>query len=104
MRLFVVLVLMMADTCVFAQEIFSPGKKIHLIGKSIQSHLKTDGKLNESEWSQAEAINAFVQVEPFQGRVSDHRTEVKVLYNSHYLYVGVYCGEPSGLKGLRVPD
>lgn len=65
MRLFVVIILLVANTCVFAQEIFSPGKKIHLIGKSIQSHLKTDGKLNEPEWSEAVAINAFVQVEPF---------------------------------------
>jgi hypothetical protein len=104
MRLFVVVILLVADTCVFAQEIFSPGKKIHLIGKSIPSHLKTDGKLDEPEWNQAQAISAFVQVEPFQGKASDHRTEVKVLYNSHYLYVGVYCGEPSGVNGLRVPD
>jgi hypothetical protein len=105
MRLKLVLpAILLAAGSSFAQEIFPPGKKLHMIAKAIHTDIKTDGELNELEWAQAKPVNAFVQVEPFQGKAPEAQTEVRVVYNTLYLYVGVYCEEPGGTKALRVPD
>ncbi|EAY26261.1 DUF5916 domain-containing protein [Microscilla marina] len=92
---------------VYAQKIFEPPpqdqKKI-IKATQITANLKIDGVLNESVWAKAKKYQAFTQVEPNQGQVSDFITEVKVLYNDQYLYIGAFCKDSLGKKGLRVPN
>jgi hypothetical protein len=50
-----------------------------------------DGVLDEKLWQQATAINEFIQVEPSEGQPATEKTEVRLLYTSTMLYVGVTC-------------
>ena len=56
-----------------------------------------DGALDEPMWQQATPIVDFVQVEPTEGQPGTEKTEVRLLYTSTTLYVGVNCfdSEPS---------
>lgn len=48
-----------------------------------------DGKLNEAAWARAQPVSNFVQAFPKPGAAPTERTEVRVLYDNHALYVGV---------------
>jgi hypothetical protein len=50
-----------------------------------------DGVLDERSWQDATAITDFIQSEPTEGLPASERTEVRLMYDSRALYVGVYC-------------
>ena len=50
-----------------------------------------DGKLNEPLWLKAEPAKDFIQQEPVTGAPATERTEVRFLYDSDNLYIGVRC-------------
>lgn len=56
-----------------------------------------NGKLDDAAWEQAEPISDFVQHEPREGQPPTERTEIRILYDASYLYIGVRCfdTEPS---------
>ncbi|TAH20156.1 MAG: hypothetical protein EAZ08_06685 [Cytophagales bacterium] len=89
----------------FGQDIFQPDsnrREIHAI--EIQKNLHIDGKLEEVEWNLAKPSKDFVQVEPLQGEKANHDTEIRMLYNKHFLYVAAFCKDSLGKKSIRVPD
>lgn len=86
----------------FAQDIFPPpAQKNKLRAYPIQDKIVLDGKLNERVWQLAPIATHFIQAEPFQGKPSRSKTEVRLLYDKKYLYVGAYMHDSLGLKGLR---
>lgn len=48
-----------------------------------------DGKLTEQAWAGTEVFNEFIQCYPAIGAAPTERTEVRILYNDTYLYIGV---------------
>ncbi len=58
-----------------------------------------DGIVEDGIWGSAEVLTDFVQREPVEGRPASERTEVRILYDSRNLYVGVVCfdSDPSGI-------
>src|SRR6185436_1782679 len=52
---------------------------------------------DERVWADAAPIDEFVQIEPSEGQPATERTEVRLLFTSSTLYVGVICfdTEPS---------
>lgn len=66
--------------------------------------IAVDGALNEPDWEKADAITNFFRREPRQGGAVRYKTEVKFLYDDKYLYVGAFCRDSVGLKGIRVQD
>jgi len=110
MRLFLFLSLCCAILCLleqiaYSQDIFLPDtiqKEIHAV--AIQAHLRIDGKLEEAEWQLAKPVSNFVQVEPLQGEGANHDTEVRVLYNKHFLYIAAFCRDSLGKSAIRTPD
>jgi hypothetical protein len=91
----------------FAQdaEIFKPDsvkKKIEAI--QISTTLRIDGVMNDAEWKLAKPVSDFTQIEPFQGKKPSHRTDVRVLYNKNYLYVGIFARDSLGKKAIRATD
>ncbi|MCW5979705.1 MAG: carbohydrate binding family 9 domain-containing protein [Bryobacteraceae bacterium] len=50
-----------------------------------------DGGLNEASWRDAVPIGEFTQREPISGAAPTERTEVRVLYDEHFLYIGIRC-------------
>lgn len=48
-----------------------------------------DGNLDEAAWRNAVPTGDFVQSEPFEGEPASEATEVRILYDSQAIYVGV---------------
>ncbi|MEM9847791.1 MAG: DUF5916 domain-containing protein [Bacteroidota bacterium] len=66
--------------------------------------IQIDGRLEEADWQQAAIVSDFFRREPRQGGDIRYETAVKFLYDDKYLYVGAYCKDSVGLKGIRVQD
>jgi hypothetical protein len=56
-----------------------------------KSHISIDGLLNEPAWSEAALIGDLLQREPHPGEKATEQTEVKILYDSANLYIGIMC-------------
>ncbi|UFH55690.1 carbohydrate binding family 9 domain-containing protein [Spirosoma sp. KNUC1025] len=85
--------------------IFAPPKKPRIIqAVEISDKLKVDGHLDEPEWQRAKPVNRFVQVDPKQGRPATFDTDVRVLYNRHFLYVAAINYDTLGRKAIRTPN
>jgi hypothetical protein len=50
--------------------------------------IKVDGKLDEAIWASAPAARGFIETWPVFGNPSKLPTDVKILYDDHFLYVG----------------
>src|SRR3989441_3584656 len=50
-----------------------------------------DGSLKDAGWQDAGLISNFRQREPFERQPPTEKTEVRVLYDSRYLYFGIQC-------------
>ncbi len=89
-------ILAVALTCpigALAQQAFPPPQiPKQLAATRAQNAIVVNGILNEADWSRAEVAGAFVQAEPQQGEFATEPTEVRVLYDDRYLYVGRLCG------------
>jgi hypothetical protein len=74
--------------CGFSQEVFKPlNPQKEFQPLKIESSLKADGLLDETEWQNAPSVNLDFQVEPFQGLKASFNSTVKMLYNHQFLYV-----------------
>ena len=60
-----------------------------------------DGRLTETAWEDVEPLSTFVQSQPSPGARATEATDVRILYDSRYLYFGVFCQE-SDPRGLVV--
>src|SRR5690348_13543561 len=82
-------------------EIFKPDSiRKEIVAVPIKSSLRINGVMNEEAWQQAPPSPSFIQIEPYQGSVPHHPTEVRVLYNKHYLYFGVFSKDSLGKKSI----
>ena len=91
----------------FSQDagVFKPDSvKKEMIAVQINGSIKVDGLLDEVEWKLAKPSPRFVQIEPQQGMAPNFETEIRVLYNRQYLYVGFICHDSLGKKAIRATD
>ncbi len=60
-----------------------------------------DGVLDEAAWMRAQPAADFIQQDPILGGTPTERTEVRILFDTERLYMGVYCfdSEPDDLRG-----
>ena len=68
----------------------------------VESAITVDGELDEGDWALAQPATDFIQQNPQTGQPSTERTEVRLLYDDENLYIGVYCFDSAGPKGLVV--
>src|SRR5215470_18264704 len=52
---------------------------------------RLDGSLDDPLWSSAPVISDFRQREPNETQPATENTEVRILYDSRHLYIGVHC-------------
>jgi Domain of unknown function (DUF5916)/Carbohydrate family 9 binding domain-like len=91
----------------FSQDavIFKPNADRKSIEATKINHsLKIDGFLKDSAWAMAKPFNDFIEIEPRQGQKPQHFTEARALFNSQYLYLGIFCKDTLGKKSTRVID
>jgi hypothetical protein len=98
-----------SDSTDFSNEFIIQAHRLPL-GATIQ----LDGVMNEPAWFDAPAITNFRQQLPKEGATPSERTEIRILYNEQYLYIGawLYDSDPEGIlafqkrwdQGLRADD
>jgi hypothetical protein len=52
---------------------------------------RVDGLLDDPVWTSIPPITGFRMVDPRPGEDPSERTEARVLYDAHSLYIGIYC-------------
>ncbi|MEM6265549.1 MAG: DUF5916 domain-containing protein [Bacteroidota bacterium] len=70
----------------------------------VEGKINLDGALDEPDWQNAQVITDFFRREPRQGGEIRYETQVRILYDDKNLYVGAFCKDSTGLKGIRVQD
>jgi hypothetical protein len=80
-----------------------PGAKSAVV-TSTTDVITIDGVLDEPIWRAAPAIGSLTQRQPQQSRPPTERTDVTLLYDRDYLYVGVvaYDSEPQRVIGTQM--
>lgn len=75
--------------CSFGQDAQVVIEKKKLQAKRLQSDIKLDGKFDEEAWANVPVANQFFGFEPNNGMPEPDslKTEVKILYDDHALYV-----------------
>lgn len=85
--------------------IFAPAKNRRTFrAVEIRDKLNIDGRLDEADWQRAKPFREFIQVDPQQGRPARFDTDVRVLYNQHFLYIGAFNHDSLGSRGIRTPN
>lgn len=74
---------------------------------SLQAHrltgaVRVDGRLDDPDWAIAVAAGQFMQQSPNYGRAATSNTEVRVLHDDQYIYVGARMHHAAG-SGRVVP-
>lgn len=67
----------------------------HLPAVRLKGTIKIDGDVSDSAWNNAPVAKNFVEENPNNNRPENYasRTEVKILYDDYYIYIGGYCHE-----------
>ncbi len=59
-----------------------------LIATRAAGQVVLDGVVDDAEWAEAPVARSFTQGNPFEGMPSTFETEVRVLYDDEFLYIG----------------
>ncbi len=62
-----------------------------VVAVPVRGALRVDGRLEDEAWQAAPVVAEFYQRERYEGLPATERTEVRVLYDDDYLYVGFRC-------------
>lgn len=77
-------------------------KRVYNITKVTGTKPVMDGRLDEDFWmKQGEWSDCFVQIIPYERKIPDSPTRVKLFYDNKYIYVGVYCKDIHPEKMIR---
>ena len=88
-----------------AQEVFPvPDIPLTIRAARVQAKIHLDGELSEADWQRVVPAQGFRQTEPQQGNPATIDTEVRIVYDDEYLYVGAICHDSTGIPGVRVRD
>lgn len=81
-----------------------PDNPPEIRAQKVSNTITVDGRLDESDWAHAIAVTDFFRREPRQGGSIRYETVVKFLYDEKNLYIGAFCKDSVGFKGIRVQD
>jgi hypothetical protein len=107
MKYFYLSVLLFANSFCFAQQdsiisFENAYKRVYHIAKLSANKPVIDGKLDDPVWNeQGQWSESFVQVAPYERRVSPSFTRVKLFYDDKGIYAGFYCKEAEPEKMNR---
>lgn len=84
-----VLALCIAAGGVSAQQADNSPGSVSAMRLGAEGTVRLDGLLTEPFWSRADVISDFRQREPAEGVPASERTEVRIVYDSDNLYIGI---------------
>ena len=66
--------------------------------------ISVDGRLDEAAWQRAEPVTDFKQFDPKNGEPATERTEIRIMFDRDYLYIGAkfFDSDPHGLLGNQM--
>ncbi len=71
----------------------------HLPAVKIDQPIKIDGNLDDAAWQNIESTSDFITASPVFGKVSTHKTTVKIAYDNTAVYVGAYLyDDPANIR------
>ncbi|MBC8089429.1 MAG: carbohydrate binding family 9 domain-containing protein [Phycisphaerae bacterium] len=76
----------------------------HLIARRAIGAIRVDGRLSEISWQTAPVASDFVQVRQDYRPFTAYPSQVRVLYDDRFLYVGAFNRDSAGLSSLRMQD
>ena len=73
--------------------------RLELLATRSATSIRVDGSLDDAAWKDAAVATDFVQSEPREGQPATERTEVRVVFDAEYVYIGAYMhdSDPSRL-------
>jgi len=91
-----------------AQELAVPeptaATRKHLIARRATGKITLDGRLDEPDWARADVGRDFAQTRPDYAPKTRYPTEVRILFDGEYLYIGGFNRDSAGLRSMRLPD
>jgi len=91
-----------------AQELAVPeptaATRKHLIARRATGKITLDGRLDEPDWARADVGRDFAQTRPDYAPTTKYPTEVRILFDDEYLYIGGFNRDSAGLRSMRLPD
>ncbi|MBW3469566.1 carbohydrate binding family 9 domain-containing protein [Arthrospiribacter ruber] len=96
--------LALIPSALFGQSAFPPPEAREIVhATKIGAPVVLDGILDEAVWQQAVPFSNFTQRDPFQGEPATEETEIRMLYDEKYLYIGAICRDDLSKKSnIRV--
>jgi hypothetical protein len=72
----------------------------HIAAARVTEEIRIDGRLDDAAWAAATPATTFVQMDPAEGQPASERTEVRVVYDDHALYIGgrMFDREPHNIR------
>ena len=67
----------------------------------VDSGPRIDGVLDDAAWQTATPVEGFTQQEPNLGQPATERTEVRILYDSRNIYIGVHAYQAGGVSAAE---
>jgi hypothetical protein len=87
-----------------AEQVAPERREVAAVRLAAGEAIALDGRLDEPAWQRAMPAGEFIQQDPDNGAPATERTEVRVLYERHRLYLGVLChdSQPDRLLGNQM--
>jgi hypothetical protein len=82
----------------------TPETRRHLVARRATGKMTIDGRLDEADWAQAAVARDFVQSRPNYVPQTKYPSEVRILFDDEYLYIGGFHRDSAGLSSMRLPD
>jgi hypothetical protein len=84
-------ILLLPSLLLAALPLFSQSSERFLQIKKADAPIKLDGELNESAWQNAAVVTDFQRQFPVDTGLATARTEVRMTFDGHNLYIGAVC-------------
>jgi hypothetical protein len=87
-----VLAVAAGSTPLFAQSlaVSSPDGRRQMTAVRLSGAITLDGVLDDEAWSKAVPASGFIQADPREGEPATENTDVRVVYDDEYLYIGAH--------------
>lgn len=76
----------------------------HVVARRATSPIAVDGRLDDAPWRTAAVARDFAQVRQDYTPTTPYASEVRVLYDDEFLYIGAFNRDSLGRDALRMQD
>lgn len=87
-------ILLLSSLLLTAASLFAQSSERTLQIKKTDTPVKLDGSLDEAAWRNAMAVTDFQRQFPVDTGLATARTEVRMTFDDHHLYIGAVCWQP----------